>query len=52
MAKFISLRRVPAKTDCMLCIAKESPVLSNRTWRDVKYYVHNAIVKIKKKLAF
>ncbi|XP_067352979.1 uncharacterized protein [Channa argus] len=52
MAKFVALRRVPAKNDCLLCIGKASPVLSARTWKDVKYFVYNEIVKIKRKLAF
>ncbi|KAL7372217.1 hypothetical protein ABVT39_012227 [Epinephelus coioides] len=52
MTKFVALRKVPAKNDCLLCIKKESPVLSTRTWKDVKYFVYNEIVKVKKKLAF
>ncbi|XP_049895877.1 uncharacterized protein LOC126387392 [Epinephelus moara] len=52
MTKFVALRKVPAKNDCLLCIEKESPVLSTRTWKDVKYFVYNEIVKVKKKLAF
>ena len=51
MSKFISLRRVPAKYDCQICIEKESPVLCSRTWKDVKYFVYNQIVKIKRKVA-
>ncbi|XP_041860774.1 uncharacterized protein LOC121652200 isoform X1 [Melanotaenia boesemani] len=52
LAKFIALKKVPAKEDCMMCICKESPVLRTRSWKDVKYFVYNEIVKIKKKLAF
>nr|XP_043869657.1 uncharacterized protein LOC122759139 isoform X1 [Solea senegalensis]XP_043891037.1 uncharacterized protein LOC122775268 isoform X2 [Solea senegalensis] len=52
MGKFVALRKVPGKNDCQMCICKESPVLNKRTWKDVKYYVHNEIAKVKKKLAF
>ncbi|XP_078030253.1 uncharacterized protein LOC117252851 [Epinephelus lanceolatus] len=50
MAQFIALRKVPAKNDCLLCIEKESPVLSTRTWKDVKYCVYNEILKVEKML--
>ncbi|TRY91274.1 hypothetical protein DNTS_035671, partial [Danionella cerebrum] len=52
MSKFVALRRVPGKNDCLLCIGKASPVLSNRTWKDVKYFVYNEIIKVKKNLKF
>ncbi|XP_027131235.1 nucleolar protein dao-5-like isoform X11 [Larimichthys crocea] len=52
MAKFIALKKVPGKTDCLLCIRKESPVLRTRTWKDIKYFVHNEIVRNKRKLEF
>ncbi|KAG7458376.1 hypothetical protein JOB18_011951 [Solea senegalensis] len=45
MGKFVALRKVPGKNDCQMCICKESPVLNKRTWKDVKYYVHNEIAK-------
>ncbi|XP_052409507.1 uncharacterized protein LOC127955914 isoform X3 [Carassius gibelio] len=51
LAKLISLKMVPGKQDCLMCIAKETPVLSARTWKDVKYFVYNEIVKVKRKLA-
>lgn len=50
MAKFIALKKVPGKNDCQLCIGKESPVLCTRTWKDIKYFVYNEIIKIKRKL--
>ena len=50
MAKFIALRKVPGKTDCLLCIEKESPVLRTRTWKHIKYFVHNEIIKINRRL--
>ncbi|KAK9976625.1 hypothetical protein ABG768_021830, partial [Culter alburnus] len=34
LAKKIALKMVPGKQDCLMCIAKESPVLSARTWKD------------------
>ncbi|XP_008288938.1 transcriptional regulator ATRX homolog [Stegastes partitus] len=52
MTKFIALKKVPAKHDCLLCISKVSPVLSTRTWKDVKYFVYNEIIKTKRKLEF
>ncbi|XP_054869079.1 uncharacterized protein LOC129349540 [Amphiprion ocellaris] len=52
LGKFIALKKVPAKQDCLMCIDKESSVLRARTWKDVKYFVYNEIVKIKRKLAF
>ncbi len=36
MAKFVALKKVPIKNDCLLCISKKSPVLSTRTWKDIK----------------
>ncbi|XP_067248867.1 uncharacterized protein [Chanodichthys erythropterus] len=50
LAKKIALKMVPGKQDCLMCIAKESPVLSARTWKDVKYFVYNEILKVKRKL--
>ncbi|XP_077094610.1 uncharacterized protein LOC143746582 isoform X1 [Siphateles boraxobius] len=50
LARLIALKTVPGKQDCLMCIAKESPVLSARTWKDVKYFVYNEIVKVKRKL--
>ena len=31
MAKFIALKKVPGKKDCLLCIGKESPVFCTQT---------------------
>ncbi|XP_055017815.1 glutamic acid-rich protein-like isoform X4 [Boleophthalmus pectinirostris] len=49
MGKFMALRKVPGKNDCRMCIEKESASLGARTWRDVKYFVYNEIIKIKRK---
>ncbi|XP_051949663.1 uncharacterized protein LOC127620554 [Xyrauchen texanus] len=51
LAKLIALKMIPGKQDCLMCIAKESPVLRARTWKDVKYFVYNEIIKVKRKLA-
>lgn len=45
---FCKLAKVPGKRDCDACLAAE-PVLSNRTWREVKYFVHNSIQSMRKK---
>ncbi|XP_054863044.1 RNA polymerase-associated protein LEO1-like isoform X2 [Amphiprion ocellaris] len=52
LGKFIALQKVPTKQDCLMCIDKESSVLRARRWTDVKYFVYNEIVKIKRKPAF
>ncbi|XP_017577082.1 uncharacterized protein si:ch211-266o15.1 isoform X1 [Pygocentrus nattereri] len=49
MAKYISLLKVPGKKDCLDCVRTEPDALKSRTWRDVKYYVHNVIQASKKK---
>lgn len=51
LGKFIALRKIPAKQDCLMCIDKESSVLRARRWTDVEYFVYNEIVKVKRKLA-
>ncbi|XP_061774245.1 M-phase phosphoprotein 8 isoform X2 [Nerophis ophidion] len=45
---FCNLVKVPGKKDCDACLAAE-PALSSRTWREVKYYVHNSIQSIKRR---
>lgn len=42
------LVKVPGKKDCDACLAAE-PVLSTRTWREVKYFVHNTIQSLKRR---
>ncbi|XP_077392862.1 M-phase phosphoprotein 8 isoform X2 [Festucalex cinctus] len=42
------LVKVPGKKDCDACLAAE-PALSSRTWREVKYYVHNNIQSMKRR---
>lgn len=45
---FCKLVKVPGKKDCDACLAAE-PALNNRTWREVKYYVHNSIQSMKRR---
>ncbi|KPP63619.1 hypothetical protein Z043_118102, partial [Scleropages formosus] len=47
LSKFISVMRVPGKSECDACIQAE-PALSHRTWKDVKNFVYNQIQSIKK----
>ncbi|XP_034742344.1 M-phase phosphoprotein 8 isoform X2 [Etheostoma cragini] len=42
------LVKVPGKKDCDACLAAE-PALNTRTWREVKYFVHNAIQSMKRR---
>ncbi|XP_017285658.1 M-phase phosphoprotein 8 isoform X2 [Kryptolebias marmoratus] len=46
--EFCKLVKVPGKKDCDACLAAE-PVLGTRTWREVKYFVHNSIQSLKRK---
>lgn len=45
---FCKLVKVPGKRDCDACLDAE-PALNSRTWREVKYYVHNSIQSMRKK---
>lgn len=45
---FCRLVKVPGKKDCDACLAAE-PALSTRTWREVKYFVHNSIQSLKRR---
>ncbi|XP_074550467.1 M-phase phosphoprotein 8 isoform X2 [Halichoeres trimaculatus] len=42
------LMKVPGKKDCDACLAAE-PALNTRTWREVKYFVHNSIQSMKRR---
>ncbi|KAL3055987.1 hypothetical protein OYC64_018649 [Pagothenia borchgrevinki] len=48
MGDFCKLVKVPGKKDCDACLAAE-PALNSRTWRDVKYFVHNSIQSFKRR---
>lgn len=45
---FCKLAKVPGKRDCDACLAAE-PALGSRTWREVKYFVHNSIQSMRKR---
>ncbi|XP_062842181.1 uncharacterized protein LOC134301411 [Trichomycterus rosablanca] len=48
LAVFLERFQVPGKADCLKCTQNES-ALKYRTWRDVKYFIHNKIVSRAKK---
>ncbi|XP_071394677.1 M-phase phosphoprotein 8 isoform X2 [Centroberyx affinis] len=48
LGDFCKLVKVPGKKECDACLAAE-PALRSRTWREVKYYVHNTIQSMKRK---
>lgn len=50
LAKFMAERRVPGKDDCLRCI-KEEEVLGQRSWKDVKNFVHNTIATLNRQSA-
>ena len=39
LKRFIIKKELPGKLDCLQCIQKSSPVLDNREWTRVKYFV-------------
>lgn len=43
-------RKVPGKAECQSCL-EANPVLSSRSWLDVKNFVHNTLQAMKRKLA-
>lgn len=45
---FIKLTKVPGKRECDASLAAEA-ALSNRTWKEIKYYVHNTLQSMKRK---
>ena len=42
--------RVPGKEDCEKLLTEEHSALCNRTWIDIKNYIHNRIKSNRKKL--
>lgn len=44
----IKIKTVPNKEDCLKCIDASKDALSQRSWRDIKYYVYNYIKKTNK----
>lgn len=49
LAKFIALKKVPRKDVRIKCHSQASPDLQDRTWMDIKYFVHNEMSKIQGK---
>lgn len=47
LGTFILSKKVPGKQDCEKCIKKSKPALTNRTWKDIKNYIHNKTYKRK-----
>lgn len=45
---FVRQQRVPGKLDCDKCLRKK-PELSGRSWKDIKYFIHNRIQNMKRK---
>uniref|UniRef100_A0A096MD31 Uncharacterized protein n=1 Tax=Poecilia formosa TaxID=48698 RepID=A0A096MD31_POEFO len=48
---FCQLAKVPGKKECDRCLAAE-PALNTRTWREVKYFVHNSIQSLKRRVSY
>lgn len=44
LGRFIALRKIPQKHDCLLAM-KNEPVLKNREWKKLKFQVANLIKK-------
>lgn len=42
-------RSAPGKKMCLECLDKNKSTLNQRTWKDIKYFVHNYMKKINKK---
>ncbi|XP_034096302.1 uncharacterized protein LOC117562561 [Gymnodraco acuticeps] len=47
---FITSCRVPGKKDCDSCLKAEPVALKDRDWVAVKYYTHNRIIALKRKI--
>ncbi|KAF3836235.1 hypothetical protein F7725_028793 [Dissostichus mawsoni] len=47
---FITSCRVPGKKDCDSCLKAEPVVLKDRDWVAIKYYIHNRIIALKRKM--
>lgn len=50
LSAFMDQRRVPGKEDCVQCL-KQEKALVERSWKDVKNFVHNTIVTLNRKEA-
>nr|XP_043879455.1 uncharacterized protein LOC122767933 isoform X2 [Solea senegalensis] len=50
MIRFITSCKVPGKRDCDACLQAESEALKDRDWSAIKYYIHNRITALKRKM--
>ncbi|XP_062387168.1 uncharacterized protein LOC134076182 isoform X1 [Sardina pilchardus] len=50
LSTFLKSLRVPGKLDCVRCLEAEPTALKNRNWQAIKFFVHNRIVSLKRKL--
>lgn len=51
LGTLIRRMKVPGKLDCDRCLRNKS-ILSKRTWKDIKYYVHNTIQSVNRRYKF
>jgi hypothetical protein len=47
LGSFLLSKKAPGKRDCVNCIERSKPALKNRTWKDIKNYIHNKTYKRK-----
>ncbi|XP_042610371.1 uncharacterized protein LOC109051994 isoform X4 [Cyprinus carpio] len=50
MIHFITNCKVPGKKDCDSCLQAEPVALKDRDWAAIKYYIHNRIISMKRKM--
>ncbi|XP_036961819.1 uncharacterized protein LOC119023775 isoform X6 [Acanthopagrus latus] len=50
MMHFITSCKVPGKRDCESCLQAELVALKDRDWVAIKYYIHNRIIALKRKM--
>ncbi|KAK7152414.1 hypothetical protein R3I93_008338 [Phoxinus phoxinus] len=50
MIHFITSCKVPGKKDCDSCLQAEPVALKDRDWAAIKYYIHNRIISMKRKM--
>ncbi|MEQ2211083.1 hypothetical protein XENOCAPTIV_025894, partial [Xenoophorus captivus] len=50
MLHFITSCKVPGKRDCDACLQAEPVALKDRDWTGIKYYIHNRIIALKRRM--
>ncbi|XP_030018187.1 uncharacterized protein LOC115438607 isoform X4 [Sphaeramia orbicularis] len=50
LKKFVERQDVPGKADCERCISAEPQALQKRDWKAIKYFIHNRITAMRRKL--